>query len=93
MSIYVGLYVKNSHGDTPVGVVTFLSLIRKDGNSLVFPSKIITAEEVEQIRKTLCQLPQINSGTVGEYHWKASNNTLTEEMVDQIPSGQTVFQV
>jgi len=49
-------------------------LVVGENNSECLPADILTIEEVEEIRRQLCRLPQINKGKVGEYTWKASNN-------------------
>ena len=61
---------------TPKGGVVFQSLVVGKNNSECLPDGILTIEEVEEVRRQLCRLPQINKGRVGEYTWKASNKEL-----------------
>jgi hypothetical protein len=66
--------------------VVFHSLVVGQNNSECTPADILTAEEVEEIRRQLCRLPQINKGRIGEYTWKASNKELPT--VPGITNGQ-----
>lgn len=70
--VFVELY---SCGTLKGGVV-FHSLVVGKNNSECRPDDILTIEEVEEVRRQLCRLPQINNGRVGEYTWKASNKEL-----------------
>ena len=58
------------------GGVIFHDLVVGENNSECLPDGILAIEEVEDIRRQLCRLPQINKGNVGEYTWKASNKEL-----------------
>lgn len=72
LHVFVRLY---SSG-IPKGGVVFHSLVVGQNNSECTPADILTAEEVEEIRRQLCRLPQINKGRVGAFTWKASNEEL-----------------
>ncbi|MGO9112270.1 MAG: hypothetical protein ACLP9L_23830 [Thermoguttaceae bacterium] len=58
------------------GGVVFHSLVVGKNNSECTPADILTTEEVEELRRQLCRLPQINKGRVGAFTWKASNEEL-----------------
>ncbi len=72
VTIRVGLYSDS----ICLGWVVFNSLIAGENNSFRLPVDILTPAEVEQVRRKLCQLPQVNEGQVGKYQWKASNKPL-----------------
>lgn len=72
VTIRVGLYSDN----IAVGWVVFKSLVIGENNSFCLPNDILAPQEVEQIRRTLCRLPQVNEGQTGKYQWKASNKPL-----------------
>ena len=70
--VYVSLY----SGGGLEGCVVFHSLVIGENNSECLPAGILTSQEVEEVRRQLCRLPQINEGQVGDYKWRASNKPL-----------------
>jgi hypothetical protein len=70
--VYVSLY----YGGGLKGGVVFDSLVVGENNSECLPADILTSQEVEEVRRQLCRLPQINEGQVGDYKWRASNKPL-----------------
>ena len=76
MTIRVGLSVDS----IIFGWVVFNTLIIGNGNSFCLPADILNPQEVEEVRRTLCKLPQVNEGQVGKYKWKVTNKPLPAEV-------------
>lgn len=54
-----------------VGEVQFKTLLVNGGSDFSCqPAEILSLEQVQAIAAKLRHLPQINSGTVGEYQWR-----------------------
>jgi hypothetical protein len=70
MRVYVIIY----SGRQQQGAVVFHSLVVGENNAECVPADILTSEEVEELRRALCRLPQVNKGKLGRYNWRASNN-------------------
>ena len=68
LTIRVGLY-SNS---ILFGWVVFDNLLEGANNAHCLPADFLPPDQVEEIRRTLCRLPQINEGYVGKYKWRVA---------------------
>ncbi len=47
-----------------------LLFVEQAGNCTCSPFGVLTLEELKDLADQLRRLPQVNSGTVGKYHWR-----------------------